>query len=869
MQDTQNGREWPKNHISGETSGNVTEKNSGVARGRRIARKIAVGAVYVAVGWLLGSCKLFFGTYPLGLAAVCAASDSVALITAGAVASAFAVSGRGGLLTGAYIIALALRVLARLLLDRVPLPEDVGPVRRIRVLMSALFSESLQLRMAVGAVCGFVVSLFGLISGGFHYYDLFGAIFSILFIPVAVMLFSWCADKSCVDDTAARIRRTLGQGAVLCALSFALRDVTVWGVSVAAFGIFFAVLYITARHDVIRGAAAGLVCGVAFDAVCAPMFVMAAIIQGVLGSLSTFLAAGTALAAALLWGLYMEGLSALTRLLPGLVLAATAYCGAARVGWLDRIGQLAAEQHAPQVPDNAAERAESGEARMLDISGSFAALSRVFYDLSDRLRRPGLLDLRRVCDGVFDRHCPACPKREVCWGLEYGVSLDMMARLTAALGDHGRAAPELLPARTRTRCRNIEHICREINSEVGQLTEAVLRSEKLSLFALDYEAVSRLLTEAVEEQRQEYRRSEALTASVGRALEALGLSGDLMVYGGRRHVIRISGIDPERARLEGGQLRRCLEAAVGCRLEEPVFGLTGGRVEVTLTTRRRYAVVRSGLCVPAEEDSPCGDSICMFEDNRDRFYALLSDGMGCGSEAAFCSGLVTVFLEKMLSAGNHIETSLRMLNGVLRSKGGAWESECSATVDLLMFDLLNGQASVIKSGAAPTYVRRGGDIFRLRSETVPLGILNAIDARRTSLELLPGDVVIMVSDGVTDAGLGAGIAAEMERQARGKSYGDSTANGAEGDGADAVSDAVDGSVQGRLSDSESPCSPGRCGGEPGEDNMPHAAEWLEDVLSLEWDDDLDVMSRRIIGRAQSVGGRDDLSVILVRVEDYA
>ena len=109
MQDTQNGREWPKNHISGETSGNVTEKNPGVARGRRIARKIAVGAVYVAVGWLLGSCKLFFGTYPLGLAAVCAASDSVALITAGAVASAFAVSGRGGLLTGAYIIALALR----------------------------------------------------------------------------------------------------------------------------------------------------------------------------------------------------------------------------------------------------------------------------------------------------------------------------------------------------------------------------------------------------------------------------------------------------------------------------------------------------------------------------------------------------------------------------------------------------------------------------------------------------------------------------------------------------------------------------------------------------------------------------------------
>lgn len=799
------------------------------ARARAILRRTAVGAAYVALGWVLGGCRMAFGTYPLGLAAVCAAPRGVSLIVAGAVASSFALTENGGSLTGACLIAIALRVLARLLLDSVSLPSDAPPTARIRTFISGLFGESPQLRMTAGAVCGFLVSLWTLINGGFHYYDMFGSIFSILFTPWAVLLFSWCLGD------ATGWRRTVGRGAMMCALSFALRGTVVWGVSLAAFGIFFAVLYISSHRDIVRGAAAGLVCGVAFDPVCAPIFVMAAIIEGVLGSLSTMLSVGTALTAGILWGLYMEGLSSLTRLLPGLVLAATAYCGAARVGWLDR--PTAADK--PEPPhDISAERVEAGEEGMLKMSGAFASLSRVFYELSDRVRRPGLLDLRRVCDGVFDRHCPDCPRREVCWGLEYGVSLDMVARLAAALGDHGRALPEVLPERTRTRCRDIESICREINAEVGKLTEAVLRSEKLSLFALDYEAISQLLCDAVEQQRQEYGQSEALAAAVSRALEAMGLVGELAVWGGRRRVIRIGGLDPEHARLESGQLRRSIEAAVGCRLEEPVFAFTGGRVEATLTSRRCFSVVQAGLCLPSEEDAPCGDSIRMFEDGHDRFYALISDGMGSGSEAAFCSGLVTVFLEKMLSAGNCVETSLRMLNGVLRSKGGAWESECSATVDLFTLDLLNGQASVIKSGAAPTYVRRGGDVFRLRAETVPLGILNAIDARRTALELRAGDVVIMVSDGVTDAGLT--LAGDTPLASHGDAASAQGSSPREGSGGEEERLSLD---------------------------CPPSPEWLEDVLSLEWDDNLELMAHRITGRAQSVGGRDDLSVILVRVED--
>ena len=121
--------------------------------------------------------------------------------------------------------------------------------------------------------------------------------------------------------------------------------------------------------------------------------------------------------------------------------------------------------------------------------------------------------------------------------------------------------------------------------------------------------------------------------------------------------------------------------------------------------------------------------------------------MGSGPDAAFTSGICARFLEKMLSSGNRCETSLKMLNGFLRNKGTSSARECSATVDLMELDRLTGSVAFYKSGAAPTYILREGSLFKLRSKTVPLGIIKELDAKKISFDTGDGDVIIMVSDG--------------------------------------------------------------------------------------------------------------------------
>ena len=206
----------------------------------------------------------------------------------------------------------------------------------------------------------------------------------------------------------------------------------------------------------------------------------------------------------------------------------------------------------------------------------------------------------------------------------------------------------------------------------------------------------------------------------------------------------MAGADLTRCRTRVSDLRRALEATVGVPLTDPAFELDGGEATLCLRSRRRISAAFSAAR-GAPDGGVCGDTVMRLENRNDYFYAFICDGMGRGSEAAFTAGVCGVFLKRMLSAQNSVETSLRLLNSIIRGKGG---DECSAGVDLLEIDLLTGKAALYKGGAAPSYLRRGDKIYSLSSQSVPLGIIGELDAGKTEFAVEPGDMILMISDGV-------------------------------------------------------------------------------------------------------------------------
>ena len=85
-----------------------------------------------------------------------------------------------------------------------------------------------------------------------------------------------------------------------------------------------------------------------------------------------------------------------------------------------------------------------------------------------------------------------------------------------------------------------------------------------------------------------------------------------------------------------------------------------------------------------------------------------------------------------------------MANNFLRNK----RVECSSSVDLLEIDLNDGRGSFIKSGAAPSYVKREDKVFKLFSKTAPIGSMKKPDAEELNFNLQENDIVVMVSDGI-------------------------------------------------------------------------------------------------------------------------
>lgn len=143
---------------------------------------------------------------------------------------------------------------------------------------------------------------------------------------------------------------------------------------------------------------------------------------------------------------------------------------------------------------------------------------------------------------------------------------------------------------------------------------------------------------------------------------------------------------------------------------------------------------------------PNGDCAIRFETEDGRYYMLICDGMGTGGEASVTARLSAAFLEETLRGGASMQSALTMLNNYMRSRS----MECSAGIDLMEIDRYTGEARFVKSGAAPSFVSRQGRLFRLCSKTVPIGILRALDAELIRFTLEPGDVIVMLSDGVTE-----------------------------------------------------------------------------------------------------------------------
>lgn len=648
----------------------VNEKRVGIGVATRQLMLVTLSAA-VSVG------RLPFGVSPLGFAALGAVSKWDVIGVGLGLLLGLVRSDTPLITLGAYALVLLLRAVFSL-----------AEGRTVRI-----FGERVSMRIIAATTGALALYTYRLIANELLYYYLFGLILSVVTVALATPLWSVIAGE--VKERGYSIWRYVGWVSLSCAVTWGVRGISVYGITLSVLSCTAFTLLTTRRHGASVGGVLGGVSGLCVSVLYAPSFVFCGTVYGLFRSLSPALASALALLVSVAWGAYINGIAALITLTPALMSSVFMFYVIDKLYlseiWVDK-----------KEAANTSERALAGD----------IALIRLDYTEQKT---------KRLCQAL--------------------------SRLSSLLSGKKREA-----------------MAEELSFEIGELggdsrleeymgyVNGVLRNEFPSI---DYRLVAEYIADASSDGEffADIQKSEMLTE----VLESKYGRDDLVAVAHGKDKPNITvlcdGQGFLRCRCE--DIARTLSDLCGYSLGYGEIREADGRAFLTLCKSPLISVSVFGKRKgSSEEGAFCGDSFGVVENTDEgRLFAFISDGMGSGREAARTSELCAFFLEELLpisSAGDRgVDTVLKMLNGFLRGRNKFGAVECASTVDLCVLDAVGCKAQLYKCGAAPTYVFRDGSLFKLRCRTVPIGIVSEVDVGKVELELLPGDVIVMVSDGVT------------------------------------------------------------------------------------------------------------------------
>ena len=142
-----------------------------------------------------------------------------------------------------------------------------------------------------------------------------------------------------------------------------------------------------------------------------------------------------------------------------------------------------------------------------------------------------------------------------------------------------------------------------------------------------------------------------------------------------------------------------------------------------------------------------GDTHSLIKISEGKFLIGLSDGMGSGENARNVSTATLNLIESFYRAGLNHDLILDSVNSILTLSS----SENFSAVDLAVCDLYSRKCDFIKIGAPYGFVVNETGVRFIEGASLPIGILDELRPSFLELPISSGDVLVLMSDGITDA----------------------------------------------------------------------------------------------------------------------
>ena len=405
---------------------------------------------------------------------------------------------------------------------------------------------------------------------------------------------------------------------------------------------------------------------------------------------------------------------------------------------------------------------EAASQRVRRLAGTCATeAAQAFYELYLAMlhgvsegKAAGDRNIRAVFDYASDHVCKNCMLCTQCWQRDYVSTLAALNDVTQPMLQRGRAEMSDFPYHFAARCARLPELMRAINSALFALRERESlrrqQEENQSLLARQYAGITDILRQLGAEVTQDETAQPLMERQVRRYAAAFGWIDRVCAVRDSqgRLTVELYGEGIDDIMKQGDGFSAGLSALLGVTLTAPEKKKGSQGIHVEMHERAPYRAVVGIGRQQKEGALVSGDNACYFLTDTGTACLLLSDGMGSGAAASRDSRMLITSLERFLRAGISVGDALHAVSPALRLRSDGMRF---TTLDAFTLDLFSGRAENLKCGAAPTYMRLNGRWTILPGTALPIGLAEEDElGDAVPLQMNDGDIVVMLSDGVTD-----------------------------------------------------------------------------------------------------------------------
>ncbi|MFC2948842.1 stage II sporulation protein E [Virgibacillus sediminis] len=396
--------------------------------------------------------------------------------------------------------------------------------------------------------------------------------------------------------------------------------------------------------------------------------------------------------------------------------------------------------------------------RVEQFSDVFQALAKSFsnteHDLEDDMETKRETDY--YLSQVTEKTCQTCFMKERCWQKQFDYTYSLMEEIKEdAVG--GNTLNRKAAREFESYCVKPQKVLEAMKQEASffeanrKLKQQVLESKRL--VADQLQGVSEVMEDFAKEIVKERQHHEQQEAQILHALKYMGIELEkLDIYSLDKGNIDIEmtaafyEYHGEGAKLIAPLLSDILNEVVIVKQEE-ISPFAHGYSFLAFGSAKEF-VVQTGAASAAKGGGLIsGDSYTTIELGAGKYAMAISDGMGNGERAREESVETLRLLQQILQTGIPEKVAIKSINSILSLRT---TDEMFATLDLAVIDLHDAFVQFLKIGSTPSFIKRGDKMLKVEASNLPMGIVQDFEVDIVSDQLMDGDILIMMSDGIFD-----------------------------------------------------------------------------------------------------------------------